>query len=79
MPEHLEALAKKGIRNVVSVPVGFVSNHVEILYDIDIQAQRTAKALGMRLERPPALNEDPFFILTVAQTIQDCAKKQGWS
>jgi ferrochelatase len=79
LPEHLEALAKKGIRNVVSVPVGFVSDHVEILYDIDIQAQQTAKALGMRLERPPALNEDPLFIRAVAQTIQDCAKKQGWS
>jgi ferrochelatase len=79
LPEHLEALATKGIQNVVSVPVGFVSDHVEILYDIDIQAQQTAKALGMRLERPPALNEDPLFILAVAQTIQDCAKKQGWS
>ena len=78
LPEHLEALAKKGIRNVVSVPVGFVSDHVEILYDIDIQAQQTAKALGIRLERPPALNEDPLFIMAIAQIIQDCAQKQGW-
>jgi ferrochelatase len=79
LPEHLEALAKKGIWNVVSVPVGFVSDHVEILYDIDIQAQQTAKALGIRLERPPALNEDPPFIKAIAQIIQDCAQKQGWS
>jgi len=78
LPEHLEALAKKGIQNVVSMPVGFVSDHVEILYDIDIQAQQTAKALGIRLERPPALNEDPLFIMAIAQIIQDCAQKQGW-
>jgi ferrochelatase len=79
LPEHLEALAKKGLRNVVSVPVGFVSDHVEILYDIDIEAQQTAKALDIRLERPPALNEDPLFIMAIAQLIQDCVQKQGWT
>jgi protoporphyrin/coproporphyrin ferrochelatase len=78
LPEHLEALAKEGIRNVVSVPVGFVSDHVEILYDIDIQAQQAAQALGIHLERPPALNEDPLFIMTIAQIIQDCAQKERW-
>jgi ferrochelatase len=52
LPEHLGILAKKVIRDVVSVPVGFVSDHVEILYDIDIQAQKTAKTPGIRLERP---------------------------
>lgn len=78
LPEHLEALAEKGIRDVVSVPVGFVSDHVEILYDIDIQGQQKARALGIHLERPPALNEDPNFIRAIAQIIQDCAQKQGW-
>ncbi len=78
LPEHLQALAEKGIRNVVIVPVGFVSDHVEILYDIDIQAQQTARTLGIRLERPPALNVDPIFIKAIAQIIQDCAQKQSW-
>jgi ferrochelatase len=78
LPEHLEALAKEGIRNVVSVPVGFVSDHVEILYDIDIQAQHTAKTLGIRLERPPALNEDPLFIKALASLIQDCVYQKDW-
>lgn len=73
LPEHLEALAKRGIRNVVSVPVGFVSDHVEILYDIDVQAQAAAKNLGIRLERPPALNDDPLFIGTLANII--CKKR----
>src|SRR6185437_3666565 len=65
-PEHLADLASRGIRNVVSVPVGFVSDHVEILYDIDIDAQRIAHDLGMRLERPPSLNDDPRFTKQLA-------------
>lgn len=51
-------------------PVGFVSDHVEILYDIDILAQRVAAGLGIRLERPPALNDDHFYIRILADTIQ---------
>lgn len=78
LPEHLEVLAKNGIRNVVSVPVGFVSDHVEILYDIDIQAQQVAKALGIRLERPPALNDDPIFIRTLAGIIRENAITVEW-
>ena len=42
-----------------SIPVGFVSDHVEILFDIDRKAAAVAADLGMRLERPPALNDDP--------------------
>ena len=51
-------------------PVGFVSDHAESLYDIDIMAQRVAAGLGIRLERPPALNDDHFYIHILADTIQ---------
>lgn len=78
LPEHLYDLAEKGIRNVVSVPIGFVSDHVEILYDIDIHAQQVARKVGIRLERPPALNDDPLFIATVAELIRDHAEEKGW-
>lgn len=70
LDEHLEALAEKGVRKVVSVPVGFVSDHVEILFDIDIAAQEVARDLGMKLVRPPALNTDPLFIGTLASVIE---------
>lgn len=63
---------------MIGAPVGFVSDQVEILYDIDIQAQHTAKTLGIRLERPPALNEDPLFISALASLIQDCVYKKDW-
>jgi len=68
--EHVADLAAQGIKDVVSVPVGFVSDHVEILFDIDIQAQEVARAHGMRLERPPALNDDPLFIAALAKLIR---------
>lgn len=73
LQEHIPALAAQGIKNIVSVPVGFVSDHVEILYDIDIQAQAVAQELGVRLERPSALNTDPLFIQTLVDLIQQRA------
>ena len=60
----------------MSIPVGFVSDHVEILYDIDIQAQEVAQELGIRLERPPALNLDPLYIDTLVDLI--LAKADDW-
>jgi len=68
--EYIPELAERGVRNVVSVPVGFVCDHVEILYDIDIKAQAAAWEHGVRLERPPALNDDPLFIKAVAEAIR---------
>jgi ferrochelatase len=76
--EHLAELAARGVRNVVSLPVGFVSDHVEILYDIDIDAQRVARSLGMRLERPPSLNNDSRFLQQLASVIHDRAVQAGW-
>lgn len=73
LPEHLAALAARGIRNVVSVPVGFVSEHVEILYDVDVLAQAVARERGIRLERPPVLNDDPLFVNALAQVIREKA------
>jgi ferrochelatase len=77
-PDHLAALAARGIKNVVSVPVGFVSDHVEILYDIDIDAQRIAGTLGMHLERPQSLNDDPRFVQQLASLISARAAEAGW-
>jgi ferrochelatase len=76
LDEHLQALAEQGVRDVISIPVGFVCDHVEILYDIDILAQEIAGKLGMRLERPPALNTDPLFIETLADVIQSAVNSE---
>lgn len=73
--DYITELAAKGIHNVVSVPVGFTADHVEILYDIDIKAQNAAREHGVRLERPPALNDDPLYIETLADLVRERAAK----
>ncbi len=75
LEEYVPELAAKGVRNMISIPVGFVCDHVEILYDIDIEAQAAAKEYGVRLERPPALNTDPLFIEELADVIAVHAAK----
>ena len=72
--EHLAELAGQGVRDVVSVPVGFVSDHVEILFDIDRRAAEIAAGLGIRLERPPALNDDAVFVAALAQLVRERAE-----
>jgi uroporphyrinogen decarboxylase/ferrochelatase len=76
LPEHLADLAGQGVLNVISIPVGFVCDHVEILYDIDIQGQQVARELGMRLERPPALNTDPLFIEALVDVLSESIKQE---
>jgi ferrochelatase len=71
--DYLPKLAEKGIRNVISVPIGFVCDHVEILYDIDILAQSVAREHGIRLERPPALNDDPLYMEALGDLIREKA------
>ena len=78
LEDHLVDLAQRGIRNVISIPVGFVSDHVEILFDIDILGQSVARENGIRLERPPALNTDERFIQAVAEAIQSTVAKTDW-
>jgi len=74
--EQLATLAAGGVRDVVSIPVGFVSDHVEVLFDIDHRAAEIAAGLGMRLERPPALNDDTAFIGALAELVR--ARAEPW-
>jgi ferrochelatase len=74
--DHLVALAEAGVRDVVSVPVGFVSDHVEVLFDVDVKARKVAESVGIRLERPPALNDDPVFIEALAGLVR--ARSAAW-
>lgn len=78
LEEHIPELARAGVEEILSVPVGFVSDHVEILYDIDIEAQSVAQEAGVRLERPPALNTHPLFIEQLATLVRQKATAAGW-
>ena len=65
----LEELERDGHREVLVAPIGFVSDHVEILYDIDIEFQKLATQKGMRLERIPMLNASAPLVDTLAEVI----------
>lgn len=67
--DHLEELHAQGVDNVLLCPVGFVSDHLEIRWDIDIEAQEKAAVLGMHLERIDMPNDDPAFIGTLAAIV----------
>lgn len=73
LEEHLTQLAARGVRHIISLPIGFVSDHVEIQYDIDIKAQQLARELGLRLSRPAALNADQTFIAALADVVTEIA------
>ncbi|MDQ7029777.1 MAG: ferrochelatase [Ardenticatenia bacterium] len=63
-------LGQAGITNVLVVPIGFVADHVEVLYDIDIEARQVAQHHGMRLERTESLNDSPTFIAALADLVR---------
>ncbi len=65
----VEDLARAGTRHVLVVPIGFVCDHVEILYDIDIELRQRAEALGVRVERTESLNDSPGLVATLAALV----------
>jgi ferrochelatase len=58
-------LAGEGVRRAVVAPIGFLAEHVETLYDLDVEAAAHAKKVGIELSRVPALNDDPGLIETL--------------
>jgi ferrochelatase len=67
----LDGLAAQGVRNLLLQPIGFLCDHVEILYDVDILFRGYAAKLGIRLERPESLNASP----TLAKAVADLARQ----
>ncbi|MGH7771611.1 MAG: ferrochelatase [Candidatus Binatia bacterium] len=66
----LRTLATEGAGEVVIAPIGFVCDHVEVLYDLDIEARRIAEGLGMRFLRASSLNDHPTFIRMIADVVE---------
>jgi len=73
-PDLLRQLAGEGCKNILMVPISFVSDHVETLYEIDMLYRDLAGELGMRLESTRALNDDPEFIEALASLVLDVLK-----
>jgi ferrochelatase len=68
----LDRYAEEGIRDVIIDPIGFVCDHVEILYDIDIQFRDYAAARGIKVRRPESLNGSPIFTQALAEVAKRC-------
>jgi ferrochelatase len=68
--DHLRDLAAQGVREVVLVPVGFTSDHVEVLYDLDHQAAAVAADQGIELRRATTVGTDPEFVAMLAGLVR---------
>jgi len=68
--DTLTAIRNEGHTGVILQPIGFVCDHVEILYDIDIAFTETARSLGLRLYRPESLNDSPLLAEALVHVVQ---------
>ncbi|MEM0287850.1 MAG: ferrochelatase [Nitrososphaerota archaeon] len=73
--EHLESLYNLGERNFLVAPIGFVSDHLEVLYDIDVECVEWAKRKGVELKRCPSFNDSHEFIYC----LYSIAKNYGYA
>jgi protoporphyrin/coproporphyrin ferrochelatase len=69
----LRELRASGVTDAVSCPIGFVADHLEVLYDIDIEAQGVAHEVGLHLVRTTSLNDDPDFIEVLCDVVTAAA------
>ncbi|MDA8389038.1 MAG: ferrochelatase [Nitrospiraceae bacterium] len=76
--EMLRLLAGRGVKKVLAVPVSFVSDHVETLYEIDMLYKNLAERLGIELRRAPALNSHPGLIAAFREMVLEKKKELGW-
>ena len=72
-PEMLEQLAIKGCKNILMVPISFVSDHIETLFEINILYKRMAENLGMHLRACSSLNLNPIFIQALRELVLQAA------
>ncbi|MFL5927580.1 MAG: ferrochelatase [Gaiellaceae bacterium] len=68
--DHLADLKRSGVDKVLVCPVGFVSDHLEIRWDIDNEAQDKARELGLELDRIEMPNDDPRFVRTLGEIVR---------
>jgi protoporphyrin/coproporphyrin ferrochelatase len=74
---ELERLEQAGVRDVLVAPVGFVSDHLEILWDLDVEAREKAAELGLDLDRIESLNADPAFIRALADLVGKASRAEA--
>ena len=71
--DHLRALKERGVPGVVVVPIGFVSDHMEVIYDLDTEARETAEEIGLPFARAATAGVDPRFVAMVRDLLLERA------
>jgi ferrochelatase len=69
--EELDRLHASGVERVLACPIGFVSDHLEILWDLDVEARERAAELGLEFDRIQSLNDDPAFVRGLAELVRE--------
>jgi ferrochelatase len=78
-PDLLSAIERSGAKDVLVCPIGFVADHLEILYDLDVEAQQFARDRGIEIQRTASFNDRPEFIRALASVTADAMKEAGWT
>jgi ferrochelatase len=73
----LGSLAAEKVRGVVVCPIGFVADHLEVLYDLDIEARAIAEAVGLSFTRTPSLGDEPRFLRVLADEVHAAEAAAG--
>jgi protoporphyrin/coproporphyrin ferrochelatase len=69
--DELDDLKAKGVERVLACPIGFVSDHLEILWDLDVEARERSAELGLEFHRIRSLNDDPAFVRGLAELVRE--------
>jgi ferrochelatase len=69
--DYLRKISNLGVRNIVLAPIGFISDHTEVLFDLDIEAKDLAIELGMRLIRARTVGSHPRFIQMIRELVEE--------
>jgi ferrochelatase len=69
--DELDDLKAKGLERVLACPIGFVSDHLEILWDLDVEARERSAELGLEFDRIRSLNDDPAFVRGLAELVRE--------
>ena len=69
--DRIEELATSGTKDVAIIPLGFVSDHMEVLFDLDTEAKETCETFGLGMVRVPSVGTHPMFIKMIRELIQE--------
>ena len=74
---RLGGLKSEGVRDVVLCPIGFISDHVEVMYDLDLEAAQTCRGLGLGMARAGTVNDHPAFLRALADLVKRKVAERG--